>query len=253
VSGHSKWSKLKRTKGAIDSARGAMFTKMLKEIGVAARIGGGDPTSNHRLRAAIDKAKGNSVPKDAIERQIAKATGETGGDNHENLMYEGYGQGGVAILVACLTDNRARTIGEVRSAFNKGGGTLGAPGSVAYMFQQKAVFVVPGEGLDEDTVMTAALDGGADDVSDDGDGTWSVTADFGAYGPCKSALDAIVKDGEVKGEISWIADNLVAISLDDARKLQKLLQRIEDCDDVQETFTNADISEDTLAALDAEE
>lgn len=243
MAGHSKWAKLKHVKGTTDGKRAALWGKLVKEVAVAARIGGQDPAGNSRLRLAIDKAARQSVPKDNIERAIARASGDLGGADYVTMMYEGYGPGGIAILVQCLTDNRARTASDVKDAFNKGGGTIGSPGSVLYMFAQKAEFTVKDDDLTEDQVMAAALDGGADDVVDNSDGSFEVTAAFEAYGPCRSALEKL-PNADVSGAFAWIPETTVAVADADAAKaLMKLIDRIEDCDDVQETFTNAEISD----------
>lgn len=247
MAGHSKWANIKRRKGAQDAVRGKLFTKLIKEIMVAAKIGGSDPDANPRLRLAVDKAKGKSMPKNTIERAISKGSGELKGDDYENLTYEGYGPGGVAILVECLTDNRNRTASDVRSSFSKGGGNLGASGSVSYMFETKGVFTVPKGIGDEEEIMMAALEAGAEDVVDD-DEVWTITSDFGDYDSCKKALHDLAGEA-LTAEISKIPENTVALELDDALKLMKLLERLEDCDDVQETHTNADFSDEVAAQL----
>lgn len=247
MAGHSKWANIKRRKGAQDAARGKLFTKLIKEIMVAAKIGGGDPDANPRLRLAIDKAKAKSMPRNTIERAVAKGSGELKGDDYENLVYEGYGPGGVAILVECLTDNRNRTASDVRSAFSKGGGNLGASGSVSYMFETKGIFTLPKDAGDEDDVMMVALEAGAEDVVDDGD-VWTVTSGFSEYDACKKALTELGGEN-VTAELSKIPENTIGLELDDAQKLMKLLERLEDCDDVQETHTNADFSDDIAAQL----
>jgi len=241
VAGHSKWANIKRRKGAVDAARGKLFTKLIKEITVAAKLGGPDLEANPRLRLAVDKAKGQSMPKATIERAIAKAAGDAGGESYENLTYEGYGPGGVAILVECLTDNRNRTASEVKHAFSKGGGNMGSTGSVSYMFQQKGEFALPSGDLDEDTVLSAALEGGGDDVRLDGD-EWVVTCPFEAYDACKKALEQLGVD-LLRSEIVQIPDTTVDISNEDAQALMKLIDRLEDLDDVQETWTNASFDE----------
>jgi len=247
MAGHSKWANIKRRKGAQDAARGKLFTKLIKEIMVAAKIGGGDPDANPRLRLAIDKAKAKSMPRNTIERAIAKGSGELKGDDYENLTYEGYGPGGVAILVECLTDNRNRTASDIRSAFSKGGGNLGASGSVSYMFVTKGIFTLPKDIGDEDELMMVALDAGADDVVDDDD-VWTVTSEFADYDACKKALAEVGGD-RLTAEISKIPDNTVALELGDAQKLMRLLERLDDCDDVQETHTNADFSDEVAEQL----
>ena len=247
MAGHSKWANIKRRKGAQDAVRGKLFTKLIKEIMVAAKMGGGDVDANPRLRLAIDKAKSNSMPRATIERAVLKGSGELKGDNYENLVYEGYGPGGVAILVECLTDNRNRTASEVRSAFSKGGGNLGASGSVSYMFHTKGSFTIPKSAGDEETVMMVALDGGAEDVTDDGD-VWSVISEMADYDSCKKALEGLEAEA-LTAQLTKIPENQVALELDEAKKLLALLQRLEDCDDVQETHTNADFSEEVAAQL----
>jgi YebC/PmpR family DNA-binding regulatory protein len=240
VAGHSKWANIKRRKGAQDAVRGKLFTKLIKEIMVAAKMGGPDLDANARLRLAVDKAKSNSMPRKNIERAIAKAAGEAGGENYENLTYEGYGPAGVAVLVECLTDNRNRTSSDVKHAFSKSGGNLGAPGSVAYQFSKKAVFSVAREGVDEDTIMMAVLEAGGDDVSEEGD-EWVVVAQVSDYETCRAALLALGVELK-RAEITQIPDNDVAVSESDAKKVLRLLDHLDDLDDVQETYTNADLS-----------
>jgi YebC/PmpR family DNA-binding regulatory protein len=247
VAGHSKWANIKRRKGAQDAVRGKLFTKLIKEIMVAAKMGGGDPDANPRLRLAIDKAKGKSMPKNTIERAIAKGSGDLKGDDYESLTYEGYGPGGVAVLVECLTDNRNRTASDVRSSFSKGGGNLGASGSVSYMFATKGIFTIPKAVGDEDDIMMLALEAGAEDVMDD-DEVWTVTSEFSDYDACKKALAELAGEA-LTAEISKIPDNTVDVELEDAQKLMRLLERLEDCDDVQETHTNADFSDEVAAQL----
>ena len=238
MAGHSKWANIKRRKGAQDAKRGKLFTKLIKEISIAAKVGGADPDANARLRLAIDKARSNSMPKNTIERAVAKAAGTLGGENYETLLYEGYGPGGVAVLVECLTDNRNRTSSEVKHAFSKGNGNLGATGSVAYMFTHTGVFVLPAEGLDEDTVMMAALEVGADDV-ELADGEWVVTCERDAYDACKSGLEALGVE-LARAELTRLPANTVQVSEEDAARVDQLLELLEDCDDVQETWTNAE-------------
>jgi YebC/PmpR family DNA-binding regulatory protein len=238
VAGHSKWANIKRRKGAQDAVRGKLFTKLIKEIAVAAKIGGPDPDANPRLRLAVDKARSNSMPRATIERAIKKASGELQGDNYETLTYEGYGPGGVAVLVECLTDNRNRTASEVKHAFSKAGGNLGNSGSVAYLFQRVGVFTVPKDAMEEDDLMMAALEAGADDVEAD-EAEYIVTCPVEAYASCQKALKALeLPIG--RSELTQIPDNTVALSESDAEKVERLLSRLEDLDDVQETYTNAE-------------
>lgn len=246
VAGHSKWANIKRRKGAQDAARGKLFTKLIKEIQVAAKLGGPDVESNPRLRLAVDKAKGQSMPKSTIERTIERATGEVGGDDYVELTYEGYGPGGVAILVECLTDNRNRSASDVKAVFSKMGASLGNPGSVSYLFERKGVFRLPGD-ADQDDVEMAALEGGGESVVEE-DGEWVVTAPFESYDGCKQALEEL--DVEVKSELTQVPETTVTLGASEAGSLVKLLERLEDLDDVQETHTNADFDDEALAALD---
>ena len=249
MAGHSKWANIKRRKGAQDAARGKLFTKLIKEIMVAAKLGGSDLNANPRLRQAVDKAKSNSMPRDTIERAIAKGAGELGGDDYEELLYEGYGPGGIAILVKALTDNRNRTAADVRHAFAKGGGNLGTSGSVSYMFQSKGQIRVPRSEADEDSVLLAVMDAGGEDVESDGD-EWVVTCAPTDYDACKTAIEGLVDDGEVvNAELTRLPDNTIDVDLDTAQKLMSLLERLEDVDDVQETWTNADISDEVAEAM----
>ena len=189
MAGHSKWANIKRRKGAQDAKRGKIFTKLIKEIAVAAKMGDPDPASNPRLRLAIDKAKAQSMPKDTIKRAIDKASGAMDGADYENITYEGYGPAGIAVIVECLTDNRNRTSSDVRHAFSKHGGNLGTSGSVAYQFVRKGVFTFPRASTDEETLMMQGLEGNAEDVEDVGD-IWTVTCAFEDYDACKKALEA---------------------------------------------------------------
>jgi YebC/PmpR family DNA-binding regulatory protein len=240
VAGHSKWSNIKRRKGAQDAVRGKLFTKLIKEIMVAAKMGDPDPDNNPRLRLAVDKAKSQSMPRANIERAIAKASGELQGANYERVVYEGYGPAGVAVLVECLTDNRNRSSSEVRHAFTKSGGTMGTSGSVAYMFQRKGLFAIVSDGLEEDDVMMQAIEGGGDDVVLE-DGHWIVTCPFESYDSCKKSLLELGKNLE-RSELTQLPDNDVALSAKDAEKLMRMLERFDDLDDVQETYTNGDMS-----------
>lgn len=242
MSGHSKWSTIKRHKGAQDAKRGKLFTKLLKEITVAAKMGDPNPDNNARLRIAIDKAKSNSMPKDTISRAIAKAAGQLAGDDYENITYEGYGPGGAAILVECLTDNRNRSIADVRHAIHKYDGNLGTSGSVAYQFTRTGVFTFPRDSTDEDTLMMQGLEGGAEDVEDAGD-FWTVTCAFEDYFSCKAALEQLEIEG-MTAQIAQIPKNMVAIDTVDATKLMKMLDLLDDLDDVQDTWTNAEFPDE---------
>ena len=239
MAGHSKWANIKRRKGAQDAVRGRLFTKLIKEIAVAAKMGDAEPANNPRLRMAVDKAKSNSMPKATIERAIAKASGDLSGASYEEILYEGYGPGGTAVLVECLTDNRHRSSSEVRHAFTKSGGNLGTSGSVGYLFQRQGVFAMAVEGVDEDTLMMEVLEGGADDVEQD-EGLWIVTCPMEAYDSCKKALQELGV-GLERAELTRIPDNLIPITKEDAEKVMRLLEHLDELDDVQETYSNADL------------
>lgn len=242
MAGHSKWANIKRRKGAQDAKRGKIFTKLIKEITVAAKMGDPDPDVNPRLRLAVDKAKAQSMPKDTIQRAIDKASGALDGDDYENITYEGYGPSGVAVLVECLTDNRNRTSADIRHAFSKHGGNLGTSGSVAYQFTRKGVFTFPKESVDEDTLMLQGLEGGAEDV-EDADEIWTVTCAFEDYDSCKKALEELGIE-EMTSELMQQADNTVALSKEDSEKVLRLVDHLDDLDDVQDTWTNADFDEE---------
>jgi len=245
MAGHSHSANIAVRKGAQDKARGRLFTKLSKEIMVAVKLGGDDPDSNSRLRLALSKARSNSVPKDTIKRAIDRAMGNIEGVVFEDLVFEGYGPGGTAIMVECLTENRNRTAGEVRHAFSKGGGNLGSTGCVGYLFQKKGIILV--RGGDEDEVMMLALDHGAEDVTAEEEGFEVVTApdDFSA---CCDGL----ADGGIEIEsatVMQIPDTRTTVSGADAGKLLKLLELLDDCDDVQGIHHNGDIPSEELAAL----
>ncbi len=241
MSGHSKWATIKHAKGAADAKRGQLFTKFIKEISIAARMGGGDPAANPRLRTAILKARAANMPKDNIERAIKKGTGELGGAVYEEKLYEGYGPGGVAILVEVLTDNNNRAAANVRNIFSKSGGNLGATGSVAYMFNRKGVIEYDAEVTNEDEVMEAALEAGAEDIVNE-DGVITVTTDPGAF---ETVLEALQGKGyeSVSAEVAMVPDMYSAVDMETAGKLQKLIDRLEEDDDVQNVYSNADYPE----------
>lgn len=247
MAGHSKWANIQHRKGAQDAKRGKLFTKFIREITVSARAGGGDPGNNPRLRAVIDKALTANLSKDVIERAIKKGIGANDTDHYEEVRYEGYGPGGVAVMVDCLTDNRNRTVGEVRHAFSKAGGNLGTDGSVAYMFAKTGVLSYPA-GVDEDRLMEAALEAGADDVIADADGSAEVLTSPDNFDAVKDALVAAGLAPE-SAEITQRAANVTSLNQDDAEKMVRLLERLEDLDDVQNVYSNADISEEILAKL----
>ena len=241
MAGHSKWANIQHRKGRQDAKRGKIFTRLIKEITVAARLGGSDPVHNPRLRLAVDKAYEQNMPKDNIERAIKRGAGELEGVNYEEVRYEGYGVQGAAVLVECLTDNRTRTVADVRHAFSKHGGNLGTDGSVAYLFKHCGQLIFP-PGLDEDRVMEAALDAGADDVVTEEDGSIEVLTSPHDFIAVK---DALAKGG-LKSELAEITmkpTNEVVISGDDAVKMRRLLDALENIDDVQDVYTTAVIED----------
>ena len=247
MAGHSKWANIQHRKGAQDARRGKLFTKLIREITVSSRVGGGDPANNPRLRTAIDKALTANMSKDTVERAIKKGVGATDGAQFEEICYEGYGPGGIAVMVDCLTDNRVRTVAEVRHAFSKSGGNLGTDGSVAYLFTKTGIISYP-EGVDEDKLMEAALDAGADDVISHEDQSMDVLVDSEHFETVRDTLVSLGLSPE-NAEVTMRASTTVALDQADAEKMIKLLERLEDLDDVQNVYSNADISEDILAKL----
>jgi len=248
MSGHSKWSSIKHKKGAADAKRGKIFTKLIREITTAARIGGGDPEANSRLRVAIAQAKAENMPKDNIEKAIKKGTsvGE-GGENYEEQMYEGYGPGGTAVLVATLTDNKKRTTAEIRHAFSRLNGNLAEPGAVAWQFQKKGLITFEKTSVDEDRLMELALEAGAEDISDAGD-EMEVYTDLAGFEKVKKAFD----DAGLKyigAEISMVPQATVKLEGKHAETMLKLIDALEDSDDVQHVYANFDISSEELARL----
>ena len=242
MAGHSKWANIQHRKGRQDAKRGKIFTKLIKEITVAARMGGGDPNFNPRLRLAIEKAKAESMPKDNIENATKRGTGELEGVNYEEIRYEGYGPGGAAVIVDCLTDNRVRTVADVRHAFSKCGGNLGTDGSVVFQFKHCGQIILA-PGADEDRVMEVALEAGAEDVVSNEDGSVEVlTAPTSDLATVKEALDAAGLS-TVMAELAMKALNETEVGGDDAVKFQKMLDMLDDLDDVQEVFTSAILPE----------
>ena len=242
MAGHSKWANIQHRKGRQDEKRQRIWTRVVREIMVAARAGGGDPASNPRLRLAIDKAKAANMPADTIKRNVDKATGNLEGVTYEEIRYEGYGIGGAAIIVDTMTDNRVRTVAEVRHAFSKHGGNLGTDGSVAFQFRNVGQIVFA-PGTDEERVMEAALEAGADDVITDDEGAIEVLTEPGAFEAVKAALEAAGLAAEL-AEVTMRADNNIALAGDDAQKMQKLLDVLEDLDDVQAVYHNAELELD---------
>ena len=249
MAGHSKWANIQHRKGAQDKKRGKLFTKLIREITVAARMGGGDIDSNPRLRLAVDKAKGQSMPKDNIERAIKRGSGDTDGDNFEEIRYEGYGPGGVAVMVDCMTDNRNRTVADVRHAFTKFGGNLGADGSVGYLFNHVGQ-VSFAAGTDEDTVMEQALEAGAEDVVVNDDTSIDVLTDPTEFEGVRNALVESGLEPE-SAEVTMRASTSSSLSEKEAGSMLKLLDMLEDLDDVQNVYSNADIADDILEKLSA--
>ncbi len=237
MAGHSKWANIQHRKGRQDEKRGKAWTRAIREIMVAARLGGGDPSANPRLRLAIEKAKAVNLPVETVKRNIDKATGNLEGVSYEEIRYEGYGIGGAAIIVDCMTDNKVRTVAEVRHAFSKYGGNMGTEGSVAFQFKHCGQLVFA-PGTNEDKVMEVALEAGADDVITDGDGAIEVLAAPTEFEAVKAALEAAGLKPEV-AEVTWRAENSIELSGDDGARMQKLLDIIEDLDDVQDLYHNA--------------
>ncbi|MDP1899810.1 MAG: YebC/PmpR family DNA-binding transcriptional regulator [Rubrivivax sp.] len=237
MAGHSKWANIQHRKGRQDEKRGKAWTRVIREIMVAARLGGGDATANPRLRLAIEKAKAVNLPVETVKRNIDKATGNLEGVNYEEIRYEGYGIGGAAIIVDCMTDNRVRTVAEVRHAFSKYGGNMGTEGSVAFQFKHCGQLIFA-PGTSEDKVMEVALEAGADDVLTDEDGAVEVLTAPTGFEAVKAALEAAGLKPEV-AEVTWRAENDIELVGEDAVRMQKLLDVIEDLDDVQDVFHNA--------------
>lgn len=248
MAGHSKWANIQHRKGAQDAKRGKLFTKLIREVSVAARLGGVDPRSNFQLRAAIEKALAGNVPKDTVDRAIKRAAGDQDAQDIEEVRYEGYGPGGTAIMADCMTDNRNRTAAEVRHVFSRWGGNLGLDGCVGYLFQKAGQLSFPA-GTDEDSLMEAALEGGADDVITRPDGSIDVITSPERFGDIK---DAMISAGiePVFAEVTMLPTTSVNLELEDARRVTKLLEMLEDRDDVQQVYSNADISDDILAQID---
>jgi len=244
MSGHSKWSSIKHKKGATDAKRGKIFSRLNKEITVAARIGGGDPGSNPRLRTAIQAAKSENMPKDNMERAIKKGTGELEGVNYEEGFYEGYGPGGAAIFIESLTDNKLRAVAEIRHILNKAGGNLGENGCVSWMFDKKGYIVIEKKGIDEETLMETAIDAGAEDIREDEINIEVITApnDFEAV---REAVDK-ASISYVVAEIAMLPKTTVNLEGKEAEQMIKLMETLEDCDDVQKVYTNADIPDELV-------
>jgi len=246
MSGHSKWASIKHKKGAIDAKRGKVFTKLIKELTVAARIGGGDPNGNARLRSAMAAAKAENMPKDNIERAIKKGTGELEGVNYEEVSYEAYGPGGVAVLISCLTDNKNRTVADLKHIFDRHGGALGEPGSVSWIFVKKGLIVFDQEKADEEKIMEIALDAGAEDVRQSGS-QFEVVMDPSDFEAVKKAFD----DAKIPyslSEITMIPQNTVRLEGKKAEQVLNLIEALEDNDDINNVYANFDIPDEVIEA-----
>lgn len=251
MSGHSKWATTKHKKAVIDAKRGKLFAKLVKNVEVAARTGGGDPAGNPTLFDAIQKAKKSSVPNDNIDRAVKRGSGqEAGGADYQSITYEGYGPGGVAVLVECLTDNRNRAASDVRVAFTRNGGQMADPGSVAYIFSRKGVVIVPKEGTDEDAVMEAVLEAGGEEVNDLGE-SFEVLSEATDLVPVRTSLQEAGIDYD-SADVVWWPSTQIEVDADGARKILRLIDALEDSDDVQNVYANFDASDEVMAELDAE-
>ena len=247
MAGHSKWANIKHRKAGQDARRGKIFTKIIREITVAARQGGGNIADNPKLRAVVDKALSANMTKDTIERAIDRGAGTGENENLEELVYEGYGPNGVAVLCETLTDNKNRTVAEVRHCFSKFGGNLGTNGSVAYLFDKTGIISYPA-GVNEETLMEAALEAGADDIINNDDGSFDVHTSFESFGQVKDAIDASGMES-VNAEVTMLASTEVDLDLDGAEKLLRLVEQLEDLDDVQNVYSNASINDDVMEKL----
>jgi YebC/PmpR family DNA-binding regulatory protein len=242
MSGHSKWANIKHKKGREDAKRGKVFTKLIKEITVAARMGGGDVSANPRLRSAVTASRAENMPKDTLERAIKRGTGELEGVNYEEIVYEGYGPGGAAIIVESLTDNKNRAIAEIRHIFTKCGGNIGANGCVSWMFDKKGIIAVEKTAVDEEALMETAIEAGAEDVKDEGD-TFEVLTAVEDFNDVKEAIDG-ASIPTVMAEITMIPQTMCDLVGKEAERMVKMMDMLEECDDVQDVHTNADIPDD---------
>ena len=247
MAGHSKWANIRHRKGAQDAKRGKVFSKLIREITVAAKMGGGDPAANPRLRTAIDKALGQNMTRDTVDRAVKRGSGDTEGENYEELRYEGYGAAGVAMMVDCLTDNKNRTVSEVRHAFSKRGGNLGTDGSVSYLFTKQGI-ISYAAGVDEDQIMEIALEAGAEDVVTNDDDSIDVITTPETFVDVKEAMVTADLEPE-NADITMTASTSVELDLDDAQKVMGLIDMLEDLDDVQNVYTNAEFSAEVMEQL----
>jgi YebC/PmpR family DNA-binding regulatory protein len=245
MAGHSKWKTIKRAKAATDKKRSSLFTRLIREITMAAKLGGGDPGGNPRLRTAIDNAKAVSMPKDNIERAIKKGTGELEGADYAEVLYEAYGPGGVAIMIQAVTDNPTRTVADVRHKLSRNNGNMGTSNSVAFMFDRKGQMTVPADGVNEDTLIEAALEAGADDVANEGD-VFVITTEPASLHAVKEGLES--KQYKIDdAELAWVPKSSVKVEGDNAANLLKLLEALEELDDVQKVDANFEMDEDAMA------
>ncbi|HEY0759239.1 MAG TPA: YebC/PmpR family DNA-binding transcriptional regulator [Acidisarcina sp.] len=247
MSGHSKWATIKHKKGAADAKRGKIFTQLIKEINMAAKAGGGDPDGNPRLRTAIAAAKAENMPSDNIKRAIQRGTGELPGATYEEITFEGYGPGGVAIIIEVTTDNRNRSVSEIRHAFSKNGGNLGESNSVRFMFTKKGLIVVPKDAADEDKLMNIVLDAGGDDLSDEGE-SWEIITEPSAFEPVLAAIKAAGIETEV-AQITMIASTYTKLEGTQAAQMIRLIEALEDYDDTQNVYSNFDMDAKTMEAV----
>jgi len=248
MSGHSKWATIKRKKGAKDQARGKVFSRLIKEITIAARHGGGDPAGNPRLRTAIEAAKAENMPGTNIDRAIKRGTGELEGVTYEEITYEGYGPGGIAVLVEAATDNRVRTVGEIRHVFSKGGGNMAEAGAVSWMFHNRGLIVVERSAMDEEKLMDLALEAGADDVNTDGSESYEIITSLAGFDKVRKALEGAGVPA-ISAELAKVPQNTVAVSEKDAPAVLRLIDALEEHDDVQKVYANFQIADDVLTRL----
>ena len=247
MSGHSKWSSIKHKKAATDAKRGKIFTKLIKEITVAARMGGGDIEANPRLRTAVAAARSENMPKENTERAIKKGTGELEGVNYEESTYEGYGPGGAAVLIESLTDNKNRTVADIRSIFGKNGGNLGENGCVAWMFDKKGYIAVESNSIDEEALMETALDAGAEDIRED-DSNFEVITAPGDFEAVRDAMEK-ASIAHIAAEVTMLPQTTTNLTGKEAEQMVRLMEMLEDCDDVQKVYTNADIPDDIINGM----
>ncbi|MGI6525272.1 MAG: YebC/PmpR family DNA-binding transcriptional regulator [Bdellovibrionota bacterium] len=250
MSGHSKWATIKRKKAAVDAKRGKIFTRLLREIQVAAKMGGGNVEGNVRLKTAVQAAKSQSVPNDSIDRAIKRGAGEVDGADYEDIVYEGYGPGGVAILIKALTDNRNRTVAEVRHAFSKNGGSMANANSVAYLFKEAGLITIEKTAAEEEKIFDVALEAGADDIKDEGE-VWEILTSPKAFEDVKAALEEIVPN--LEGEVCPVPETKVNVAGEDAEKLLKLLDALDELDDVQSVSANFEMDDADLEAIEGQQ